>query len=128
MWVCAIWPWWPSSLFSLAPWISMCRLMASPCALAAAAWPSRVIPFPSWAAVVARNAFRLASAAPFTSLPWWGEFMAFLFVFFFWDSYDSNVGAFDIVPEVSEIVLIYFNSFFLSVSFILPFYLLPHLT
>jgi len=38
----------------------------------------------------------------------------FLFVFFFWDSYDSNVGAFDIVPEVSEDVLISFNSFFLS--------------
>jgi len=44
--------------------------------------------------------------------------MAFLFVFFFWDSYDSNVGAFDIVPEVSEVVLISFNYFFLSVSFI----------
>jgi len=44
--------------------------------------------------------------------------MVFLFVFFFWDSYDSNVGAFYIVPEVSEIVLISFNSFFLSVSFI----------
>ena len=28
--------------------------------------------------------------------------MAFIFVFFFWDSYDSNVGAFNIVPEVSE--------------------------
>ena len=42
-----------------------------------------------------------------------------LFVFF-WDSYDSNVGAFNIVPEVSEIVLISFNSFsfFLSDSFI----------
>ena len=37
--------------------------------------------------------------------------MAFLFVFFFWDSYDSKVGAFDIVPEVSEVVLISFNSF-----------------
>ena len=45
--------------------------------------------------------------------------MAFLFVFFFWDSYDSNVGAFDIVPEVSEVVLFSFNSFFpLSASFI----------
>ena len=46
--------------------------------------------------------------------------MAFLFVFFFWDSYDSNVGEFNIVPEVSEIVLISFNtfSFFLSASFI----------
>ena len=32
--------------------------------------------------------------------------MAFLFVFFFWDSCDSNVGAFDIVPEVSEVVFI----------------------
>ena len=49
--------------------------------------------------------------------------MVFLFVFFFWDSYDSNVGTFNIVPDVSEIVLIFFNSFFfvlfsLSVSFI----------
>ena len=43
--------------------------------------------------------------------------MVFLFVFF-WDSYDSYAGAFNIVPEVSEIVLISFNSFFLSVSFI----------
>jgi len=32
--------------------------------------------------------------------------MAFLFVFFFWDSYDLNFGAFNIVPEVSEVVLI----------------------
>ena len=38
--------------------------------------------------------------------------MAFLFAFFFWDSYDSNVGAFNIVPEVSEMVLISFSSFF----------------
>ena len=38
--------------------------------------------------------------------------MVFLFVFFFWDSYDLNVGAFSIVLEVSEIVLISFNSFF----------------
>ena len=45
--------------------------------------------------------------------------MAFLFVFFFWDSYDSNIGAFDIVPEVSEVVLISFNYFFFfPVSFI----------
>ena len=36
----------------------------------------------------------------------------FFFFFFFWDSYDSNVGAFNIVPEVSEVVLISFNSFF----------------
>ena len=38
--------------------------------------------------------------------------MAFLFVFFFWDSYDSNVVSFNIVPEVSEVVLVSFNSFF----------------
>ena len=47
--------------------------------------------------------------------------MPFLFVFFFWDSYDSNVGAVNIVPEVSEVVLIsfhFFFSFFLSASFI----------
>ena len=44
--------------------------------------------------------------------------MAFLFVFFFWGFYESNVGVFNIVPEVSEVVLISFNSFFLSVSFI----------
>ena len=53
----------------------------------------------------------------------------FLFVFFFWDSYDSNVGAFNIVPEVSEIVLISFNSFFFFSSLVhlfLPFSLLIH--
>ena len=44
--------------------------------------------------------------------------MAFLFVFFFWDSCYWNVGAFDIVPEVSEVVLISLKSFFFSVSFI----------
>ena len=38
--------------------------------------------------------------------------MTFLFVFFFWDTYDSNIGAFNIVPEVPEVVLISFNSFF----------------
>ena len=38
--------------------------------------------------------------------------MVFLFVFFFWDPYDSNVVAFNIVLEVSEIALISFNSFF----------------
>ena len=57
--------------------------------------------------------------------------MVFLSVFFFWDSYDSNVGAFNIVPEVSEIVLISFNSFFLfsSLLHLLPsFYLSCHLS
>ena len=39
--------------------------------------------------------------------------MVFLLVFFFLDSYNSNVGAFHIVLEVSEIVLIFFfYSFF----------------
>ena len=42
--------------------------------------------------------------------------IVFLFVFFFWDSYDSNVGVFDIVSVVSEVVLISFNSFFLKFS------------
>ena len=44
--------------------------------------------------------------------------MAFLFFFFFWDSCDLNVGAFNIVSEVSAVILIYFNSFFFSASFI----------
>ena len=34
---------------------------------------------------------------------------SFFFVFFFWDPYDSNVVAFNIVLEVSEIVLISFS-------------------
>ena len=38
--------------------------------------------------------------------------MVFLFVFFFWDSYDSNVGAFNTILEVPEIVLISSNLFF----------------
>ena len=54
--------------------------------------------------------------------------MIFLFVFFFWDSYDSNVGVFNIVPEVSEVALISFNSFFPLFHLFLPFYLLPHLS
>ena len=55
--------------------------------------------------------------------------LVFLFVFF-WDSYDSNVVVFHSVPEVSEVVLISFNSFFFffSASFFLPFYLPPHLS
>ena len=53
--------------------------------------------------------------------------MVFLFVFFLWDSYDSNVWAFNIVPEVSEIVLISFcSSFFFSDSFISTILSLPH--
>ena len=43
-------------------------------------------------------------------------------VFFFWDSYDSNVGAFHIVPEVPEVVLISFNSFFFFPLWFFYFY------
>ena len=39
----------------------------------------------------------------------------FLFYFFFWDPYSSYVGAFNVVPEVSETVLNYFHSFFFIV-------------
>ena len=53
----------------------------------------------------------------------------FFFVFFFWDSYDSNVGAFNIVPEVSEIILISFNSFFFfPLCFIYFYYSIFYLT
>jgi len=48
--------------------------------------------------------------------------MVFLFVFFFWDSYDWNVGAFNIVLVVSEIVLISFNSFFFFPLSLIYFY------
>ena len=55
--------------------------------------------------------------------------MVFLFVFFFWDSYDSNVGAFNIVPEVSEVVLIFLNSFlFFPLCFNFFHHSLFHLT
>ena len=36
----------------------------------------------------------------------------FLFLFFFWAPYNSNVGAFNVVPEVSMTVLNSFHSFF----------------
>ena len=48
--------------------------------------------------------------------------MPFLFVFFFWDSYDSNVEGFNIVPEVSEVVLIAFNSFFVFLLYVIYFH------
>ena len=53
--------------------------------------------------------------------------MVFLFVFF-WDSYDSNVGAFNIVPEVSEMVLISLNSFFFPLWFIYFYHSIFYLT
>ena len=37
--------------------------------------------------------------------------IAFLFLFFFWGPYNSNVGVLDMVPEVSEAVLSSFHSF-----------------
>ena len=57
--------------------------------------------------------------------------MAFLFVFFFCDSYDLNVWTFNIVPEVSEVGLISVNSFSLFSSLLHlfpPFYFPPHLS
>ena len=38
----------------------------------------------------------------------------FLFLFFFWNPYNSNFGAFNVVPEASEIVLNSFHSFFFN--------------
>ena len=40
----------------------------------------------------------------------------FLFLFFFWDTYNSNVVAFNVVPEVSETVLNSFHFFSLFSS------------
>ena len=37
---------------------------------------------------------------------------SFLFLLLFWDPYTSNVGAFNVVPAVSETVLNSFHSFF----------------
>ena len=37
---------------------------------------------------------------------------SFLSLFSFWDPYNANVGAFNVVPEVSKAVLISFHSFF----------------
>ena len=48
----------------------------------------------------------------------------FLFLFFFWDPYNSNVNVFDIVPEVSKTILSSFHSFY----FILLFRSYFHLT
>ena len=42
--------------------------------------------------------------------------MPFLFLFLFWDPYNSNIGAFDIVPEVSDTILSSFHSFYLFCS------------
>ena len=55
--------------------------------------------------------------------------MVFLFVFFFWDSSDLNVGVFNIVPEVSEVVLIPLDSFlFFPLCFIYFYHSIFYLT
>ena len=54
--------------------------------------------------------------------------MPFLLVFFFWDTYDSNVGAFNVVPEVSEIVVISFNSFSFPLCLIYFYHSFFHLS
>ena len=45
----------------------------------------------------------------------------------FWDPYNLNVGAFNVVPEVSESVLNSFNSFFLysALRQLFPLFYLP---
>ena len=43
--------------------------------------------------------------------------ISFLFLFLFWDPYNLNVGVFDIVPEISEIILSSFHSFYFILLF-----------
>ena len=43
--------------------------------------------------------------------------MPFFFLFLFWDPYNSNIGAFDIVPEVSDTILSSFHCFYLILLF-----------
>ena len=45
------------------------------------------------------------------------KFSHTFFLFFFWDLYNSNVGVFDMVPEVSETVLSFFHSFYFILFF-----------
>ena len=45
------------------------------------------------------------------------KFLILFFFLFFWDPYNSNVGACDIVPEVSETVLSSFHSFYFILLF-----------
>ena len=42
---------------------------------------------------------------------------SFLFPFFFWDTYNLNVGVFNIITEVSETILNSFHSFFFILLF-----------
>ena len=48
--------------------------------------------------------------------------LPFLFLFLFWGPYNSSVGVFDIVSEVSETILISFHSFFFILLFRSYFY------
>jgi len=48
--------------------------------------------------------------------------MPFLFFFFFWDTYDSKIGVFNVVPEASEVVFIFFHSFFFFPLFFISFH------
>ena len=43
--------------------------------------------------------------------------IAFLFLIFFWNPYNSNVGTFDIIPEISETILSSFHSFYFVLFF-----------
>ena len=54
--------------------------------------------------------------------------MPFLFVFFFWDSYDSNVGALNIVPQALTLYsfLLILLPFSILLNLLPPFYLPPH--
>ena len=49
----------------------------------------------------------------------------FLFLFFFWDPYNSNVGPFNLVPDVSETILSSFNSFYFILHKLFPPLYLP---
>ena len=49
-------------------------------------------------------------------------FKNFIILFFSWDPYNLNAGAFDIVPEVSETVLSAFHSFYFILLFRSYFY------
>ena len=46
----------------------------------------------------------------------------FHFLFFFWEPYNSNIGAFNVVPEVSETILSSFHSFYFILLFRSYFY------
>ena len=87
--------------------------------------------YPVWDSlgVLDLGGYFLPHLGKFSTIIYPSIFSCPFFYVFFWDSYDSNVGVFNIFLEVSEIVLISFNSFFFFSSLIhlfLPFYLLFH--